>query len=155
MKKRTRRDFLEGSVVYATLGLTLGLGACAVRYDGRSPYADYPDYYYDYYFYPHLGVYFHLFSGDYYHRRHGRWQRTRALPRGIWLDNHYRVPLHTRRHQPYKRYDEHYSKHAKPKEWQRGKQRSRSEREERDRRERQNNFDRHGEYHRKYRKKRK
>lgn len=151
MKKYTRRDILGGIAVPAALGLTLGLGACAVTYDERSPYATYPDHYYDYYFYPHIGVYFHLFSGDYYIRQHGRWRRLHALPPGIWLDPHFRVPLHVRKHRPHKYYNEHYSKHAKPKAWKRRKKKSHRDLEKRNHRERRHNTDRHGEYHKKKR----
>lgn len=151
MQKYSRRGFLGNIAVPAAVGMSLGLGACAVRYDDRAPYADYPDYYYDYYFYPHIGVYFHLFSGDYYLHQHGHWRRLHHLPPGIWLDPHFRIPLHIRRHRPYDYYNEHYSKYARPKDWSRRKKKSHRELEQYNHRERNHNAERHNEYHRKKR----
>jgi hypothetical protein len=151
MNRLARREFLNGVAVPAALGLSLGLGACVVYPDRPPPYVDYPNYYYDYYYYPHLDVYFHIFSGDYYYRRDGRWLRTRVLPRGIWLDRRRRIPLHIKKKRPYEHHREHRSKYAKPEEWRRDKDRSRREREDEDRWERQHNFDRHGEYDRRRR----
>ena len=149
MNRPTRRDVLKGLAVPAMLGLTFGLGACAVHPDGRPGYASYPDYYYDYYYYPHSSVYYHPFTSDYFYRRDGRWWRTRVLPRNIWLNQRYRVPLRIKKDRPFDRHDDHYRTHAKPSDWERDNRRDRRDREDDDRRERKFNTDRHFEYHRK------
>jgi hypothetical protein len=131
------------------LGLAFGLGACTVYPDGRPGYITYPDYYYDYYYYPNVGVYYHPFTSDYYYRHDSRWWRTRVLPRNIWLNKRYRVPLRVKKDRPFDDHNDHYRRHAKPSEWQRDNSRPRGERENEDRRERRYNVDRHGEYHRK------
>jgi hypothetical protein len=151
MKRPTRRDVLKGLAVPVLLGPTLGLGACAVHPDGRLDYADFPDYYYDYYYYPHASVYYHPFSSDYYYRRDGRWWRTRTLPRNYWLNKRHRVPLHIKKNRPFDGHDDHYRTYAKPSEWRRDKDRSHRDREDDDRRERRYNTDRHFEYHRRHR----
>jgi len=149
MKRPTRRDVLKGLAIPAVLGLIPGLGACTVYPDGGTRYATYPDYYYDYYYYPQVGVYYHPFTSDYYHRRDGRWWRTRALPKHVWLNKRYRVPLRIKKDRPFADHDNHYRTHSRPSEWERDKRRDRREREDDDRRERRSNTDRHFEYHRK------
>jgi hypothetical protein len=94
MQNMNRRRVISGLAAMGGLGLAFGLGGCTVvERDGRPRYASRPAYYYDYYYYPHMDVYFHLFSGDYYYRRDGRWLRARTLPPGKWIDRRYRVRL--------------------------------------------------------------
>lgn len=149
MESLNRRCVLRGLAATGSFGLALGLGACTVESDGRPRYARRPDYYYDYYYYPHLDVYFHVFSGDYYYRRDGRWLRARSLPRDRWVDGHYRVKLRIDDDVPYRRHREHFARHGMPGQWERDRDRNRSQWEKRDREERQHNIDRHIEYHRK------
>ena len=89
--------------------LLLGGAGCtyAPRYDD-GPYA------YDYYYYPHVGVYFHLFSGHYYYRDHDRWLRVRALPPHIVLDHRVRRSLVIRDPQPYRHHEQHRAQYRAP-----------------------------------------
>jgi hypothetical protein len=149
MTRSTRRDVLKGLAVPALLGLAFGLGACTVRPAGRTGYDTYPNYYYDYYYYPQARVYYHPFSSDYYYWRDSRWWRTRVLPKNIWLNQRYRVPLKIKKDRPFDDHDDHFRRHARPSDWERDQQRNRRDREDDNRRERQNNTERHFEYHRK------
>ena len=149
MSRPTRRQVLRGLAISAVLGATFGIGGCAVYPDGRPRYVSYPDYYYDYYYYPNIGVYYHPFSSDYFYRRDGRWWRTRVLPRNIWLNPRFRVPLHINKDRPFDDDDKNFRRYARPDEWQRDNRRNSREREDDDRRERQQNIERHFEYHRK------
>lgn len=100
---------LRSMAVVATAAAALALGACA-PYPPRHgpPYGAYPSYYYDYYYYPHADVYFHIYTGEYYYRSGGHWQRAKALPRGIYLDPHDRRQLHIRdTRQPYRYQQQH------------------------------------------------
>jgi len=145
MRQMTRRDLLYGLAIPGAVVLTLGLGACAVEHYGPPAYTEYPDYYYDYYFYPEIDVYFHIFTSDYYYRHDGRWWRARALPRTIWLNRRHRVLLHIKKDRPYDDYRDHYSKYHKPDG--RDRDRDRRDRDDENRREREHNFERHLEYH--------
>lgn len=126
---------------HSTLGLLLvglsllGLTACtyAPRYD------DPPAYRSDYYYYPSVGVYFHLFSGDYYYRDGDRWLRTRVLPRHIALDHRLRRPLVIRDPEPYRHNASHRERYAPPPGFKRDPRYDRPERE------------RNGRQHREYR----
>jgi hypothetical protein len=150
MTRPTRRMFLAGFAVPAAAGLVLALDACAVKTYPPAPFLDYPNYYYDYYYYPNVDVYYHLFSGDYFYRRNNSWYRTRSLPPNVWLNQRYRFQLHTKTDRPYEHDKEYYTRYAKPKEWQRDKNRSRRDQESDNRRERQHNLDQHIEYHRRH-----
>ncbi len=62
---------------------------------------------YDYYFYPSVGVYFNYRSGYYYHHDRGRWRHARRLPHHIHINQHDRVHLRMRGDRPYLKYSEH------------------------------------------------
>jgi hypothetical protein len=150
MHPLTRRAFLNGLTVTTALGLASGLGACAVYTDRGPLYATYPDYYYDYYYYPSIGIYYHLFSGDYFYPHRGRWWRTRDLPHHFRLDKHHRIPLHIKKDRPYDDYRDHHAKFAKSKDWERDRRKGPRALDLEDRRERRHNLDQHIKYHRKH-----
>ena len=77
----------------------------------QSPYAGtvvaYQQPWYDYYYYPSVGVYFNYRTGYYYHHDHGRWRHVRRLPRHIHINQRDRVHLRMRGDRPYTKYSEH------------------------------------------------
>ena len=88
--------------------VVLGLNGCVV--DTRVPPghlapAPYP--LYDYYYYPSVGVYFHITSGDYYYYSRGKWLRTTILPPEIRLDPRDRRPVRIDTDKPYLKHPEH------------------------------------------------
>ena len=97
-------------------------------------------YYYDYYYYPDVSVYFHLFSGTYWYRDHGAWVNIRALPSHIHLDHRHRKPLVTHDPRPYRHWHDHSKRYRAPRGY-RPEPRH-------DRREREHNARRHHEYRR-------
>ncbi|MCB1764199.1 MAG: hypothetical protein KDI27_13815 [Gammaproteobacteria bacterium] len=86
------------------------ISACVYvpRYHDRADYAD------EYYYYPNVGVYFHLFSGDYYYRDHDHWLRVRELPRHIHLDHRVRQNVVIREREPYRDYHRHQEQFRSP-----------------------------------------
>lgn len=95
--------------VAVTAAVALALGACAPYPHRHGPaYGAYPPYYYDYYYYPHADVYFHIYTGEYYYRSGGHWRRAKALPKGIYLDPKDRRQLHIRdAREPYRYQQQH------------------------------------------------
>ena len=67
----------------------------------------YQEPWYDYYYYPSIGVYFNYRSGYYYHHYRGRWRHARRLPRHIHINQRDRVHLRMRGDRPYTKYSEH------------------------------------------------
>ncbi len=114
--------------------LVAGLSACAYapRYDGT------PSYLNDYYYYPHVGVYFHLYSGDYYYRDGHSWVRVRVLPSRIYLDHRLRRTVVIPDAPPYRWHERHREEHALPPDFRRDRGHDRAERD--------HNYRRHLEY---------
>ena len=75
---------------------------------------DPPSYREDYYYYPHVGVYFHLYSGDYYYRDGPTWTRVRVLPSHIFLDHRVRRAIVVTESKPYKRHKAHRERYKVP-----------------------------------------
>ncbi len=77
----------------------------------QSPYVGtvvaYREPWYDYYYYPSVGVYFNYRTGYYYHHDRGRWHHVRRLPRHIHINQRDRVHLRMRGDRPYTKYNEH------------------------------------------------
>ncbi|NVK39813.1 MAG: hypothetical protein HWE39_01100 [Oceanospirillaceae bacterium] len=65
----------------------------------------------DYYFYPDVGVYFSIRSGDYWYRPHDHWVRVRQLPSHYHLNHRHRVKLKLDRERPWRYYDDHRRGH--------------------------------------------
>ena len=105
--------------------MVLGVTACtyAPRYD------DVPAYRSDYYYYPGIGVYFHLYSGDYFYRDGDRWLRTRVLPPRIVLDQRLRRPLVIKDPAPYRHNADHRERYRPPPNVRRDPRYDRPERE--------------------------
>jgi hypothetical protein len=119
--------------------LAVGVTACTYyvpRHDDPGAYR------YDYYYYPHLGVYFHLYSGHYYYRDGAAWVRVRALPHHIHLDHRVRRTLVIKDPEPYRRHERHREHYRPPADF----------RQDRayDRPERQHNERQHQEYRRRW-----
>ena len=90
--------------------LILGAVACT-----HAPiHDDSPQHHYDYYYYPHVGVYFHLYSGDYYYSEGPTWRRVRILPSHIYLDHRVRRVVVIKEPKPYKRHKAHRKSHKVP-----------------------------------------
>lgn len=66
---------------------------------------------YDYYYYPSVGVYFNYRTGYYYHHDRGRWNHVRRLPRHINIYPQDRVHLRMRSDRPYLKHHEHQRKY--------------------------------------------
>jgi hypothetical protein len=104
---------LAGAVMAA---LAVGLGGCTdgIYHDGPPIYTRaYYEPPYHYYYYPSVGVYFGIYSGDYYYYSDHHWRQSKMLPPGIYLDRRDRVPLWADRNKPYLKHDEH-RQHFKP-----------------------------------------
>lgn len=126
----------------------VGLQACTYVEGPVRPVTQvHPADYYDYYYYPDVDVYYHLYLGHYYYRAGRNWVKVRVLPRHIYLDHHYRIPVHVTYEAPYAKHAEHREKYRPP-----GKPRvNRDEdRAARDRMERKYNSRQHEEYRRKH-----
>jgi len=91
-----------GNLVTAIALITM-LNACAYY----APRYDEPDHRYDYYYYPNVGVYFSLYSGDYFYRRDNHWVSVRVLPRHIHVDPRIRRTLVVHDDAPYRKYEQH------------------------------------------------
>ncbi len=96
-----RRELIAGF-----LG-TLLLSACVHPPYYGTPYHP-PRSYYEYYYYPSIGVYFHYSSGNYYYRSGTQWVRSRTLPSQIHLHSHDRRVIYIERGDPYRYYDQHH-----------------------------------------------
>lgn len=106
-----RRTFLAALAAGATAS---ACGPVPVRH-GPPPHAPGPpSYYYDYYYYPDVSVYFHLYSGHYWYREREAWINTRRLPRHIHLDHRARRTIVIRDPRPYAHWHEHRDKFRKP-----------------------------------------
>ena len=66
---------------------------------------------YDYYYYPAVGVYFNYRTGYYYYPHRGRWHHARRLPSHIHIRDYDRVHLRMHDDRPYRKYDEHRVKY--------------------------------------------
>ena len=98
-------------------------------YYGPPAYPDYHPHYYDYYYYPSVGVYFHFTTGYYYYRDHTHWVRARVLPPHIHLDVHNRVKIHVKSDKPYVKYPEHKRIYTPKPDYKYDEKRSKRERE--------------------------
>lgn len=142
-----RRQLIRSLAGGLAVTLAPGLAACTYRgyYPTQGPRI-YPPYYYDYYYYPHVGVYFHPYSGDYHYYSQGNWRRTRALPRHIYLDPWYRRKVIIRDKRPYDRYREHQRIYPSPPVQHRDRVQDRDR--ARDRQEREHNTKQYQKYQR-------
>lgn len=141
MERRKLIGLLGGACVAA---ISPGLAGCY----GPAPYGPpdpWPPQYYDYYYYPHVDVYFHIYTGWYYYRSGSVWWRVRRLPPHIHLDHRYRRPIVIRDDLPYRRHPQHRKTYPPPRDW-------RPE-PRRDRQERDDNRRQHEEYLRRWKKK--
>ena len=132
-----RRSFLAALAASATVS---ACGPVPVRH-GPPPYAPGPpSYYYDYYYYPDVSVYFHLYSGHYWYRDRGAWINTRILPPHIHLDHRVRRPIVIRDPRPYARWHRHREEFRQPRGYRRDRRHDRGER--------RHNLERHEAYRR-------
>lgn len=108
------------------LSLISGLTACtyAPRYDDHHGSSGH-----DYFYYPHVGVYFHLYSGHYYYRDGRSWVRVRVLPPHIFLDHRVRRRLVIKEAEPYRRHAAHRESYRLPHDFKRDRKHDRAERE--------------------------
>lgn len=107
----------------ALLVSVAGLVGCngAVYYREPPPHAPaygYPWQPYDYFYYPSVGVYFHIPSGYYYYREGRVWRRTQWLPPRIVILPRERVHVRIKDQEPWrhnKEFKERYRPTPKPK----------------------------------------
>lgn len=125
------------SMLALAAALLVGATGCTV-YPARpgGPAVAYPGYYYDYYYYPNVDVYFHVYTGDYWYRSGDRWISTRTLPPRFYLDPRYRRTLQIRDDRPVAHFDK-YRKQYGPRPGQRFERDRRSDDAERRQNERQ------------------
>ena len=87
-------------VVMVVAMTSVSLTACT--YYGEPYYHDHePVHYYEYYYYPSVGVYFHVYSGYYYYRRGSAWVRVKVLPSHIHLHKYDRRIIRSKDYRPY------------------------------------------------------
>lgn len=117
----------RGAIRMLAGGAALALAGCGPAYYGRPPPR--PAWHYDYYYYPHVDVYFHVYSGYYYYVVGGAWNRARALPPHIHLDPRYRVSLSIRDDRPYVQHPQHRRAYPPPPQFRADPRRDREERQ--------------------------
>lgn len=128
MNTKTIRNLSLTALLAALVGCVHDPYHHAPYYDDYR-YYDYPLTEYDYYYYPHTSVYFHIHSGDYYYRHDGRWVRGRSLPKHIYLDQRERRHLTTRDREPYHQHPEHRQRYQPRREFHADQDHDRSERQ--------------------------
>ena len=132
---------LTGIVIAA---LVSGLASCVPYHGAPRVYAPtHRNYPYHHYYYPSIGVYFHLHSGHYYYHSDRRWIRSPHLPPRLYLDRKDRVRLWIDADTPYLRNDIHRRKYKPYGSYRTDKHRNRRERE--------HNLNKHREYQNRYR----
>lgn len=99
---------------------------------GPAPYAGPPPPY-EYYYYPHVDVYFSLYDGWYYYWSDSVWLRVRTLPPHIHLDPSYRRTIILPDHPPYREHPKHRRDYPPPATWRPVPKRDRDERTHNDR----------------------
>ncbi|WP_125932033.1 hypothetical protein [Thiosocius teredinicola] len=115
------------SLLFILVGIAVALNACVYAPPHERPPAHRYDY--DYYYYPDVNVYFHLFSGHYYYRDHDRWLRVKVLPSHIYLDHRVRRPLMIKEPQPYRHHERHRAEYRPPANYRREPKYDRAERD--------------------------
>ena len=98
-------------------------------YYGPPAYPDFQPHYYDYYYYPSVGVYYHFSSGQYYYRDRGVWVKGRALPPQIRIDAKDRVRVRIEDKKPSIKYNEHRHKYQPKRSYEVEKEHNKKERE--------------------------
>lgn len=113
------------SAAVLALSVAGGLTGCAVHPHRVYPpsqahvYAWYP---YDYFYYPSVGVYFHIHSGYYWYQDRGRWHRSHQLPPHLVLLPRDRVRIKVDSGEPWRHHQEHvqrYRPRLAPQDYQR------------------------------------
>lgn len=84
----------------------------AVR--GRYPSRPRPYAWYDYWYYPFSGIYFHIHTGYYYYYHDHRWRRSHRLPPHIRPDHRHRHKMHIPDRKPWERHEEHRRRYPPP-----------------------------------------
>lgn len=115
----------------ALAGAIAGVTGCAydpVFYGPPAYSSDYRVHYYDYYYYPNVGVYFQFSSGYYYYHDHSHWVRTRVLPKRILIDPQSRVRIRVDSDKPYVKYPEHRRRYQPKRDYRVDRERSLKER---------------------------
>lgn len=109
-----------GKILTDTLRLALaalllaGLSACVVvpaDYETAPHYHHGPVVWYDYWYYPHVGIYFDVHRSLYFYYVDGRWVSTRILPRHYHGRLGDRIKLRLKDKRPYVRHREHVKKY--------------------------------------------
>lgn len=103
-----RRTFMRGASLLAVGLSAAGLAGCEVAVV-RPAYGRF-----DYYYYPDVNVYFHVWTGYYYYYVDGVWVRATVLPGYILLDPVYRQVLVIEDPLPYRHNAQHRQRYARP-----------------------------------------
>lgn len=145
IKRHARRSFV--ALLAIAIAIAVGLQACTyVAHPARPATQLHPPQYYDYYYYPDVDVYYHIYLGSYYYRAGRNWVKVRVLPSHIHLDHQYRVPVHVMHDTPYVKHEEHWQKYRPRVKPRMGRE---EDRRVRDQMERRHNSRQYEEYHRK------
>ena len=111
--------------------LALGVGACA----HGVPVPPHPRLLHDFYFYPSVGVYYHIAGGYYYYSDGDAWIKVKVLPPRFRIGPRDRVHLRHKSLRPYDKHAEHKKRYRE--------ERRRKPDEAQNRREREENIKRH------------
>jgi hypothetical protein len=117
----------------ALLVSVTGLAGCygaAYYHDAPPPHAPAYGYrwqQYDYFYYPSVGVYFHIPSGYYYYRDGRHWRRSLWLPPSIVILPRDRVHIRIKDKDPWRHHKEHQERY-RPQKWPRMQDRDRMDR---------------------------
>lgn len=105
--RRIRIIRLGGLLLAGSLALVAASGCSSDYREGTTVYKPVYYYPYDYYYYPSLGVYFHISSGYYFYHDGVSWLRVRTLPPRFYLDPNDRVRIVIKSDKPYLSHDAH------------------------------------------------
>lgn len=119
---------------YILLSVILGLGLNACVH--RGPPLPHAPLLHDFYFYPGVGVYYHIDSGYYYYLDGTVWVKVKVLPPRIRIGPRNRVHLRHKTLTPYKKHSKHRKKYLKKRRERPDEAQSRREREENNKRHR-------------------
>ena len=134
-------SFYLRKVVVAAAGALVVLGSVSCSHyspPSHAPAHGYRWHAHDYYYYPGVHVYYHIYTGYYYYRSSDVWVKVKVLPRHILIGRRDRVKIRVKGKNPHSLHEEHRHRYE-PKKYIKTKRRH-------DRKEREYLHDRHKDY---------